>query len=212
MELLGDVDKIRSERRKAKANKNKYTGVGNDPMSFTSGGSRYGGFGSESLGYGGGGSGSYSGGGGGGYSGRGEYLTSSLTNFRSHAISDYDSYDSAGGSGLGSSSSSRRNFQEYDAGDDDYVPRRSNSIANASSSSHAATPQRSSTLPTPAAPEPPKAKAPVVDLLGMDDDAFGSTVSAPTEKALPALGAPATSQSLVGMCYHFFFIRLIDCL
>ena len=51
VELLGDVDKIRGERRKAKANKHKYTGVGNDPMSFTSGGSRYGGFGSESLGY-----------------------------------------------------------------------------------------------------------------------------------------------------------------
>ena len=108
----------------------------------------------------------------------------------------YDSYDNGGSSsGLGSSSSTRRNFQEYDAGDDDYVPRRSNSIANASSSK-APAPQRSSTLPTASAPEPPKPKAPVVDLLGMDDDAFGSTISAPAEKALPALGAP--SQSLVG--------------
>ena len=80
VELLGDVDKIRGERRKAKANKHKYTGVGNDPMSFTSGGSRYGGFGSESLGYsgssggygGGGESSSYSGGG--DYSSRGKHL------------------------------------------------------------------------------------------------------------------------------------------
>ena len=59
-ELLSDVDKIRAERRKAKANKSKYTGTGNDGMSFGSSGSRYGGFGSESAGYGAGGySGSY---------------------------------------------------------------------------------------------------------------------------------------------------------
>ena len=76
VDLLGDVEKIRAERRKAKTNKNKYIGTGNDPMSFTtSSGGRYGGFGSESLGYGGGGS--YSGGGSGSYdsgsySGRGK--------------------------------------------------------------------------------------------------------------------------------------------
>lgn len=53
VELLSDVEKIRAERRKAKANRNKYVGVGNDGrfggMSFSSGGSRYGGFGSDSL-------------------------------------------------------------------------------------------------------------------------------------------------------------------
>lgn len=56
-DLLADVDRIRQERRKAKANRNKYGGTGNDgaAMSFTSGGSRYGGFGSETLGGGGGG-------------------------------------------------------------------------------------------------------------------------------------------------------------
>lgn len=64
VELLSDVEKIRAERRKAKSNKNKYTGVGNDGFSGTMnfegrGGSRYGGFGSESLGGGGGGSSSY---------------------------------------------------------------------------------------------------------------------------------------------------------
>ena len=52
MELLSDVEKIRSERRKAKANRTKYTGVGNDGLSlgFESGGGRYGGFGGDSLG------------------------------------------------------------------------------------------------------------------------------------------------------------------
>lgn len=50
VELLSDVETIRTERRKAKTNRGKYVGTGNDPMSFSSGGSRYGGFGSDSLG------------------------------------------------------------------------------------------------------------------------------------------------------------------
>lgn len=73
--MLMDVDRIRTERRKAKANRNKYVGTGNDPMSFsTSSGGRYGGFGSDSLGSG---SRSYGGGGGSGGSGgfdRGDVL------------------------------------------------------------------------------------------------------------------------------------------
>ena len=65
-ELLGDLDRVRQERKKAKQNKTKYSGVGNDAYSgsFTRGpgggggagpsfssasGSRYGGFGSESY-------------------------------------------------------------------------------------------------------------------------------------------------------------------
>src|ERR1700722_593868 len=51
-ELLGDVEKIRAERRKAKANKNKFVGTGNDEMSFSSDGSRFGGFGNDSFGNG----------------------------------------------------------------------------------------------------------------------------------------------------------------
>lgn len=50
VELLSDVETIRAERRKAKVNRGKYIGTGNDPMSFTSGGSRYGGFGSDNAG------------------------------------------------------------------------------------------------------------------------------------------------------------------
>ena len=50
VELLSDVETIRTERRKAKASRGKYVGTGNDPMSFTSGGGRYGGFGGDSLG------------------------------------------------------------------------------------------------------------------------------------------------------------------
>lgn len=61
VEMLSDVDKIRAERRKAKANRHKYTGTGNDGLSFGSGGGRYGGFegGSYSGSGGGGGNSSY---------------------------------------------------------------------------------------------------------------------------------------------------------
>lgn len=67
-----DVERIRTERRKAKANRNKYIGTGNDGMSSLGASSgRYGGFGSDSLGSG---SRSYGGGGGGGSYDRGEQL------------------------------------------------------------------------------------------------------------------------------------------
>ncbi|TCD65817.1 Epsin-3 [Steccherinum ochraceum] len=148
VELLGDVEKIRTERRKAKNNKHKYTGTGNDGgMSFNSGGGRGGG------------------------------------------SRDYDSY-SGGGSGGFRDSGSRKGYEEYDAGDDDVVAaRRSNSISSPPAS---AGPRRSSTLPSSsssAAASAPKAAAPapVVDLLGMDDD-FSAPAAAPvTNKALPSV-------------------------
>ena len=49
VELLADVDKIRQERKKAKANRSKYVGTGNDGFSFGSSDGRYGGFGNDSF-------------------------------------------------------------------------------------------------------------------------------------------------------------------
>ncbi|KAF5382780.1 hypothetical protein D9615_002751 [Tricholomella constricta] len=177
VELLSDVEKIRAERRKAKANKHKYTGTGNDGfgggMSFSSGGSRYGGFGSEMSGVGGGGS----------YG------------------NDYGSYG-AGGSGGQSSfrdESRRGGFEEYNAGDDEDVSPRS-------PGSRSQTSGRSSSTRKASAPAPAPAPAPVEDLLGGfgDDDAFGpsaTTIAPPsnggafgglgTNKALPAVASPA---------------------
>ncbi|UZJ54405.1 hypothetical protein CBS101457_003725 [Exobasidium rhododendri] len=66
-ELLSDVERIRQERRKARANKQKYQGASNSDFVPGSGSGRYGGFGSESA-YGGGGYNGGSGGGGGGSS------------------------------------------------------------------------------------------------------------------------------------------------
>ncbi|RIB12974.1 hypothetical protein C2G38_2019473 [Gigaspora rosea] len=50
-ELLSDVEKIRQERRKAKANRTKYTGVSSDAIGYGGSSSRYGGFGNESFYY-----------------------------------------------------------------------------------------------------------------------------------------------------------------
>ena len=124
-----------------------------------------------------------------------------------------DRYGGSGGGGSGSGSSSFRDdngrrggFEEYNAGDDEDVTpssaRRSNSLNTSTNTTSRSAPSKRDTAP--AAPAPP-APAPVqeVDLLGgFDDDAFGSTVSAPpakfaTDKALPAVGAP--KQPTVGL-------------
>lgn len=87
--MLSVVDKIRAERRKAKADRNKYQGV-EGRMFHTASRSRYGGFGSDS----------YSGGRGGGSDSYG-------------GLSDYEVY--RGGSGRGSAadgSSTGAGFQD----------------------------------------------------------------------------------------------------
>ncbi|RXW23785.1 hypothetical protein EST38_g2066 [Candolleomyces aberdarensis] len=171
VELLSDVDKIRTERRKAKTNKNKYTGVGSDGNGFGGGGGRYGGFGSDGLS---GGSGyvndHYSGGGGGGGS-------SSSYNYN------------GGGSSSGYNDSSRRQYEEYDAGGDELT---TPSTSRPSQSTR--NPTRKASAPTATVPPPPP-PAPVEDLLGdFGDDAFTSAppAAAPqppaaSNKALPAV-------------------------
>ncbi|RYP82139.1 hypothetical protein DL769_001744 [Monosporascus sp. CRB-8-3] len=94
-ELLSDVDRIRAERKKARANKAKYTGVEGGSSGFSSS-SRYGGFGSESGGYGGSSTtyGGYSGGvygDGGGFGGQSDDWRDSSS--RADKFEEYDEYD-----------------------------------------------------------------------------------------------------------------------
>lgn len=93
-ELLGDVDRIRSERKKARANRNKFGGVEGGAMSGgMSSGSRYGGFGSEDAGgYGSSSSGVYGDGGGFG----GNTSTFQDSGRRSDRFEEYDEYDEGG--------------------------------------------------------------------------------------------------------------------
>ena len=92
VKLLGDVDQIRAERKKARANRNKFSGfeggMGVGGMS-SSGSGRYGGFGSDSMGYGG-----YSGGvfgDGGGFGGATSDFQDSGR--RGNRFEEYDEYD-----------------------------------------------------------------------------------------------------------------------
>ena len=93
-EMLGDVDRIRAERKKARANRNKFGGVegGGGMSGGMSGGSRYGGFGSEDAGFGGYSGGTY--GDGGGFGGAtSSSFQDSGSNSRKDRFEEYDEYD-----------------------------------------------------------------------------------------------------------------------
>ncbi|KAG6016359.1 hypothetical protein E4U43_003831 [Claviceps pusilla] len=152
-DLLGDVERIRSERKKARATKNKYTGV-EGGMTFGggfSGGSsgRYGGFGSESGNYGGySGSGVY--GDGGGFGG------------------ETDGYrESGGGAGGGSSRSDQ--FQEYDEFDEGDRPSGSSRVTRRT--------ERASSKKAVAGSS--KKKEPEVDLFSFDEPVQSSGYAPP---------------------------------
>lgn len=164
-ELLGDVERIRAERKKARANKAKYTGVEGGSMGggFSGGSSRYGGFGSESGGFGGpsAGYGGYSGGvygDGGGFGGQSDDWRDTGNSNRADRFEEYD---------------------EYDEG------------AATSSSARAKRPERGErmgikkTTPT----EPPKKKEPEVDLFSFDDPVPAPVATASSHA--PANGSSA---------------------
>lgn len=105
--LLGDVEKIRTERKKARANVSKYSGVGSEEGGFGGSGKKYGGFGSDSMEFGSG----YQGqvfGDGGGFNGS-NYIGPS---YNRHDEDEFEEYDvgtaSAGASGSAEASSSRQ--------------------------------------------------------------------------------------------------------
>jgi epsin len=146
-ELLSDVERIRAERKKARATRNKYTGVegGAGLGGGFSSSSRYGGFGSEEAGGGLGAYGAYGGGvygDGGGFGGQ---------------SSDFQ--DTAGRSGSGGG---RDRFEEYDEYDEGAVAAPGRRQADASAS------RRKTTERVAKKPEPPK-KEPEVDLFSFDD-------------------------------------------
>ncbi|KAJ6781579.1 hypothetical protein PWT90_01574 [Aphanocladium album] len=164
-ELLGDVERIRSERKKARATKNKYTGVEGGGSSFGggfSGGSRYGGFGPESSGGSAAGYGGYSGGvygDGGGFGGQ---------------SSDYQE---------GGASRSER-FEEYDEFDEGDRP--------AASSTRRTRTERAGTKKT--TPEVAKPKEPEVDLFSFDEPATTSSAAAPAGgSGLADLAGPSSA-------------------
>ena len=197
-DLLSDVEKIRGERKKARATRNKYGGV-EGGAGFGLGGSgsaqRYGGFGSESAGYPGtfGGStrGVYGDGGGFGGESHEEY---DEVGSRSEKFEEYDEYDDGGaqappsrrksGSSRAAASSSAKRAEPakpkqpevdlFDFGDEDAQP-----IAAPSNGAS------SSIL------SPPPMSAPA------DDDDFDDFQSAsPAAAAPPPMAAPLAAPSI----------------
>lgn len=158
-ELLSDVDRIRAERKKARANRNKFGGVeGGRSLGggisgsggFSGGGSRYGGFGSEDAGFGGYSGGVY--GDGGGFGG-----------------------DTSGG--FSDTQSRRDRFEEYDEYDEGAVAAPSRRNAPPTSSSSQSKREVKKEEPKP---------APVPDLLAFDDEPAPTSVSAGKQPAAPA--------------------------
>ena len=97
-------------------------------------------------------------------------------------LPDFGGSYSGGTSGY-RDSTGRKDFEEYTAGDDETVPRRTNSINNGRNNSRANT-TPASPLRTQSSSVPPKPKEPEVDLLGGFDE---ETVPTNTNKALPSL-------------------------
>jgi epsin len=176
-ELLVDVERIRSERKKARANKGKFTsmqstgGFGSGSGSGSGSGGRYGGFGSDSGGYGGGGSGS--GGGGGG--------SSTYGGFSGGVYGD--------GGGFGGQSDDFRStqsrgdkFEEYDEFDEGERPSAATSAPKVARDTAAKTAVKRT-------PEPPKKKAPEVDLFSFDEPAAGLAAPVAAPSKAPALAS-----------------------
>lgn len=165
-DLLSDVERIRAERKKARATRNKYTGVeGGAGMGGSSSSSRYGGFSSEESGRGGGAGGEF-----GGYSG-GVYGDGGGFGGQSSDFQDTGSRGTGGGGG------GRDRFEEYDEYDD-------GGATAPAARRQAETSSTSRRKPTEKAaakkPEPPKKKEPEVDLFSFDDPVPNSApVAAP---------------------------------
>ena len=159
-ELLGDVERIRSERKKARTNKGKFTSMqGGGGLGSSS---RYGGFGSDSGPSGGSGAtfgGGYSGGvygDGGGFGGQSDEY--SATQARADK------------------------FEEYDEFDEGERPAASTSAPKAPR----ATTERVGVKRTT---EPPKKKEPEVDLFDFDESAASAAPAKPSGLASLASGA-----------------------
>ena len=175
---------MRQERRKAKANRNKYIGTGNDSTSFSSSGGRYGGYGSDSLDHGG--SGGYGGGG-------GEHTRVDFPQ------RDFDIVATGGYSGGFRDRSHKQDFEEYDAGEWEGAPRRSTTTSQPAGGSGSSRTTTTTTTAQPAAKSEPKASKPpkVQNLLDFDDDSWGPSTSAPAPvpAPVPAVAAPTATAS-----------------
>lgn len=168
-ELLSDVDRIRSERKKARANKTKYTGVegGSSFGGGFSSGSRYGGFGGESAG----GANAQYGGYSGGVYGDGGGFGGNTNDFQDHGRKGGDQFEE---------------YDEFDEGD------KPESSRPKKTSERAGTKKTTPTITGPVKKkEKEKEKEPEVDLFSFDDPV-------PSSSAAP-VAAPSSSSGFAAL-------------
>ncbi|KAK5651513.1 hypothetical protein OQA88_11967 [Cercophora sp. LCS_1] len=172
-ELLGDVERIRAERKKARANKQKYTGVEGGAGFGGGSSSRYGGFGSDTGRFGG------SGGGGGG---------GSSSTYGGYSGGVYGDGGGFGGQSDDYRSTQARNekFEEYDEFDEGDRPTPAPAKVTRNTAERVGVKKTT---------EPAKKKEPEVDLFSFDDpvpSASTAPLAAPSGGAGPAsLGGAA---------------------
>jgi len=152
-ELLSDVERIRTERKKARSTRQKYTGVegGAGLGGGMSGSSRFGGFGSEEYGAG-----------------------SSNAAYGGYSGGVFGDGGGFGGQSSDFQDSGRDRFEEYDEYDEGAVAAPGRRQANDQPPSR---PRAGTERSTAKAPSPSKPKAPEVDLFSFDDPL--PTTSAP---------------------------------
>ncbi|KAF2497038.1 ENTH-domain-containing protein [Lophium mytilinum] len=164
-ELLSDVERIRSERKKARTTRNKYGGV-EGGMGVGMGGSM-------------GGSMSGGGGGGGGGSRYGGFGSEEASGYGAYSGGVYGDGGGFGGNtgGFSDASSRRDRFEEYDEYDEGAVAAPGRRKADAPSASTAVKREAKKA-------EPPKPKEPEVDLFSFgDDDPAPASTSSGKQKA-----------------------------
>ncbi|KAK3393255.1 hypothetical protein B0H63DRAFT_14743 [Podospora didyma] len=174
-ELLGDVERIRAERKKARANKQKFTGHagGTAAMGGFSGGSssRYGGFGSDTAGFGGG-----SGGGGGGSSTYGGYA--------SEVYGDGGGFGGQQASDFRDTQARGDKFEEYDEFDEGERPAATPVRARAAAADPESARKKKREEDAAAAS---KKKAAEIDLFDFDEPA--APLGGPSKAPAPALAS-----------------------
>lgn len=177
-ELLSDVDRIRQERRKARANRQKYQGSGNSDFVPGSGGGRYGGFGSDSF---------YAGGG--GFSGASASTAGRYPSGGDGARESFDEYDAGdddaapASARAGRSSSSSRK------------PASSGTTSKQKQPQQAVADLFSFDDDETAAPAPAAASSAAADALGDDFDDFQAAPTAATSKPASSVTPSAGSKT-----------------
>ncbi|GAA97049.1 uncharacterized protein L969DRAFT_90466 [Mixia osmundae IAM 14324] len=173
-DLLSDIDRVRQERRKARAAKTKYAGTGNSsngPSFTTASGSKYGGFGSDS------------------------YTGPSSSRWDEPVTHSYNDAAST-------AKRQDKDWEEYDEGEDDRAPARSSSTHTTTTAAKAKTATPAKPAPVKEVDlfdfgddEPAPALAPAAAATIADDD-FDDFQSAPVSPPVPAaMPAPAQPQA-----------------